>query len=160
MPTILKCLTNETEQESYRTIMSNKTVGRQRPSFMRPFSNGGWGSAAILSLIICFVKSSTPPLNAAPNARSVLICPLTLRLHGFESDTLTVPAGMVLISIQNRSGSPELLFHVIRDSGVPPGDINIHGYNNRGVKLLSLSAGNYTIVEANQPKWICRLTVQ
>lgn len=130
-------------------------------------------SQLLLATALVFGSASTIPVKGAlgvPNIPSVrdILHPaiaqdpdeVTLTLHdsGFTPAAVTRPAGPFQLSVDNRSGSDDLTLVlkgsdevVIREMRVRSGDWS---------ELLDLTAGTYTLSEANHINWVCQIIVR
>jgi hypothetical protein len=107
--------------------------------------------------------AATTPLSTVQSTRDELEVPqailFTIRPTGFEPAEATLPAGKYLLVVQNRSGLKEPTFRLDVDSRgrllevrPPKGKLDWR-------RQVNLTPGTYTLTEANNPEWVCRVTI-
>ncbi len=146
-----------------------------------PFSLRRLSKVGVLSLGIMVVIGLTvwalsrswkrPPslsvaAQATPTPPPLKVVSITVTPAGFSPADLTIPEGLYLLDINNRSGVANLNLQF--------GDLNTRKLKEtKPVKdrqgrllplqdfrgLFDLRSGKYTITEANNPKWIAELKV-
>ena len=146
------------------------------PFSFRRLSKAGFLSLGLLILVGLTVwalssglkRPISPALIAQTKATPppVKVVSLTVTPAGFSPTELTLPEGLYLLDINNRSGVAELNLQF--------GELNarklketkpVKDKQGRIVKLqdfrglFDLQNGKYTITEANHPKWVVELKV-
>ncbi len=84
---------------------------------------------------------------------------ITLRTFGFEPNDITRPAGRLLLIVDNRSGSPEMLLRIDRVAGARLREVRIPHKILDWYDILDMTPGQYVLSEANHPDWICHITI-
>ena len=85
---------------------------------------------------------------------------VTVTTIGFDPDELTHPAGQVVLAVDNRSGLEEVRLRLDREGGERLADVLVERGQLDWHDTVTLSAGYYTLTEANHPEWSCRITVE
>lgn len=97
------------------------------------------------------------PLQDEQKVDGVIL--LTIRPTGFEPAEATLPAGKYLLVVQNRSGLKELTLRLDAASKGRLLEVNTPKGKLDWRRKLNLAPGNYTLTEANNPEWVCRVTI-
>jgi hypothetical protein len=84
---------------------------------------------------------------------------ITLRATGFEPAEFTRPAGRFLLSVDNRAEMGEMTFRLLRQNGTRERDVIAKHDKFRLRQVIDIAPGHYTLVVANHPEWICRITI-
>ncbi len=98
-----------------------------------------------------------PPVAQQEDVDKVVL--LAVRPTGFDPAEATLPAGKYLLVVQNRSGLHEVTLRMEAESGHRMLEARIPAGRSDWRKRLKLAPGNYTLTEANNPEWVCRLSV-
>lgn len=85
---------------------------------------------------------------------------ITVHATGFSPSEVTRAAGSFNLSVTNQSGAGELLLRLTRDSGELVREFSVPQGAQQGNAELELSAGGYTLTEANHPAWLFHITAQ
>jgi hypothetical protein len=146
------------------------------PFSFRRLSKAGWlslGVLVVLGLTVWALNSgwkrpttSLAAAQATPTPPPIKVVSFTLTSAGFSPAEITIPEGLYLLDINNRSGRTNLNLQF--------GDLNARKLKEtKPVKdkdgrliplqdfrgLFDLRNGRYTITEANNPKWIADIKV-
>jgi hypothetical protein len=84
---------------------------------------------------------------------------ITVRPSGFDPVELTRPAGHFNLRVNNRSGVPELQFHLLREKGERLRDMQLERGRLAWNQFLELPPGRYILTEASHPDWVCTITI-
>jgi hypothetical protein len=85
---------------------------------------------------------------------------ITLTQDGFTPASATHATGRFLLSINNQSGSGQLILQLIRGNGDHVLEIGVPNGQQVFTQELDLAAGSYTLKEMNHPAWTFHLDVQ
>jgi hypothetical protein len=96
----------------------------------------------------------------APAQSQIETMRVTITTIGFDPDELTHPAGQVTLAVDNRSGLEEVRLRLDREGGERLVDVLVERGQLDWHDTVTLSAGHYTLTEANHPEWSCRITVE
>ena len=84
---------------------------------------------------------------------------VTLRRTGFEPEEITRPQGKFLLLVDNVTGLGEMTFRLLRQNGSTERDLTPRRDRFRLRQVVDLPLGQYTLVEADHPDWICHITI-
>ena len=84
---------------------------------------------------------------------------LMLTSSGFDPAEVKPQSGRFLLSIDNRSGASELVLRLARSDGGQIRELRVPGGGGDWNEAFDLSAGTYTLSEANHSTWICTIVV-
>jgi hypothetical protein len=111
-------------------------------------------------------SAKNPALTQTGTPPPIKVISITVNPRGFSPSKITVPEGLYLIDINNRSGIPEL--------GLQLGELNnkklkeskrLKDKQGRELKsqdwrgLFNLDKGTYTITESSHPGWVVDIQV-
>ena len=85
---------------------------------------------------------------------------LLLRSNGFDPAEVRPPSHRFLLSIDNRSGVNDLTLRLNRADGTQVRELHVSGAGGDWSETIDLSAGTYTLSEANHSAWLCTIIVQ
>ena len=104
--------------------------------------------------------ASAPPLPAPQpaqeNTPKALL--LTVRPTGFEPAEMTVQADSYLVVIQNRSGLRGVTLRLDEESRGRLMEMSLKARLDWR-RRLNLAPGRYSLTAANDPEWVCHITV-
>ena len=98
-----------------------------------------------------------PPSN--PQIEKFEIEVITIRPAGFEPREITRPRGFFGIAVENRTGLPEVLLRLDREGGGRVQEAQVTRQKLNWKQGLDLPPGQYVLTEANNPDWVCRITI-
>lgn len=101
-------------------------------------------------------SSSQNPNGQKRPVESVMI---TLRTFGFEPPEITRMEGRFFIRVENASGFREINLRLDREAGPRLKDVRLPKGKIDWKDVIDLTPGVYLLTEANNPKWVCRITV-
>ncbi len=101
-----------------------------------------------------------PILATAPAQSQIETMRVTITTIGFDPDELTHPAGQVVLAVDNRSGLEEVRLRLDREGGERLADVLVERGQLDWHDTITLSAGHYTLTEANHPEWACHITIE
>jgi hypothetical protein len=84
---------------------------------------------------------------------------ITIRPAGFEPQEITRPRGLFGIAVENRTGLPEVLLRLDREGGERVQEAQVTRQKLNWKQGLDLPPGQYVLTEANNPDWVCRITI-
>jgi hypothetical protein len=84
---------------------------------------------------------------------------ITVTPTGFDPAELTLPAGPVVLEVDNRSGLEEVTLRLSRSDGATEEEAQVDRATLDWSGELNLSPGAYVLGEAGHPDWACRITV-
>jgi len=84
---------------------------------------------------------------------------LILSSDGFNPVEVRPPAHRFLLSIDNRSGVSDLVFRLNRADGTLVRELHVSGGAGDWSETFDLSAGTYTLSEANHSTWVSTIIV-
>jgi hypothetical protein len=84
---------------------------------------------------------------------------ITIKPYGFDQKEITRPKGPFFLAIDNRSMLPVISLSLVREAGNSQHQVRIPRAKADSISQLNLTPGRYLLKEANQPDWICRITV-
>jgi hypothetical protein len=108
-----------------------------------------------LTVTPAFSSSQNPNGQKRP-VESVMI---TLRTFGFEPQEITRMEGRFFIRVENASGFREINLRLDREAGPRLKDVHLPKGKIDWKDVIDLTPGVYLLTEANNPKWVCRITV-
>jgi hypothetical protein len=79
---------------------------------------------------------------------------------GFSPSKVTHAANQHILYVRNVSGLPSSSLSLKDQTGVSWGQMATTLANPHWIQLLNLTAGTYTLTEANHPTWSCTITLQ
>lgn len=85
---------------------------------------------------------------------------MILKSNGFDPVEVRPPSHRFLLSIDNRSGVNDLILRLNRADGSQVQELHVTGAAGDWNETLDLSAGTYTLSEANHSTWYCTIIVQ
>jgi hypothetical protein len=133
---------------------------------IRPVSS--MAVAAALLLLVCSVvaavvsftggtkagpSTTLPAVNAAQNELH-----LELNSNGFNPSTAQRSAGTFDITVENSVMSGEYTLRLKNGDGTVLKELSIQ--KGSAAWTVTLEVGQYTLTEANNPQWVCQITVQ
>lgn len=92
-------------------------------------------------------------------APQIMILRVILRTYGFDPREIIIPKGTYLLSVNDRTEIDDLAFEFNR---VGQGKLHeVRGKKERPEwsQLFELNPGDYQLVVAGKPNWICKITV-
>lgn len=84
---------------------------------------------------------------------------LILSSSGFNPAEVRPQSGRFLLSIDNRSGSGDLVFRLSRPDGTLIRELRTSGAGGDWTEAFDLSAGTYKLSETNHTAWVCTIVV-
>ena len=84
---------------------------------------------------------------------------LILSSSGFNPAEVRPQSGRFLLSIDNRSGSGDLVFKLSRPDGTLIRELRMSGAGGDWTEAFDLSAGTYKLSETNHTAWVCTIVV-
>ena len=84
---------------------------------------------------------------------------LILSSSGFNPAEVRPQSGRFLLSIDNRSGSGDLVFRLSRPDGTLIRELRMSGAGGDWTEAFDLSAGTYKLSETNHIAWVCTIVV-
>jgi hypothetical protein len=84
---------------------------------------------------------------------------VTVRARGFEPSDITRPTGIFLLAVDNRSGLDELLLRLDREAGNRVHEQRLPRKKPDWRRAFDLTPGRYLLTEANNPDWVCHITI-
>lgn len=84
---------------------------------------------------------------------------VTVGRHGFERSAITRPKGRFLLAVDNRSGLKEIDLQIVRENGNRDREMKVPRKNPNWRGFVDLPPGNYKLIEAGHPDWVCLLTI-
>jgi hypothetical protein len=84
---------------------------------------------------------------------------ITVRPNGFERVQITRPKGLFGIAVENRSGLGEVVLQLNREAGSRLHEVRLSREKLNWKEGLDLPPGHYVLTEANNPNWLCRITI-
>jgi hypothetical protein len=85
---------------------------------------------------------------------------VTVREFGFEPKLIKRPGGPFILRVENRSGRPGIKLSLVNENGASLREIPITMNILNWTEQLDLPAGKYSIQEASQPEWKCRIEIE
>lgn len=114
--------------------------------------------ALLTAASAAFIVASSSSRNGQTEEKKVEL--IKILSTGITPTQLTRAAGVCIFTIDNQSGIEEITLYLDRADGERVREIAIpKGVPNWGAEV-DLSAGSYTLREANHPQWSCQITVQ
>jgi hypothetical protein len=121
---------------------------------------GSRGRGLIL-IVAALLLLSTLTIGARAWLRAPLeTVSITVHATGFAPSEMTRAAGSFNLAVANQSGAGELSLRLTRDSGELVREFSVPQGAQQGSAELELSAGGYTLTEANHPAWLFHITAQ
>jgi hypothetical protein len=115
---------------------------------------------AALPSVTASGESGRAPAQPARSAQRVTGWELiTVRPKGFEPSSITRAAGPFILKVDNRSGLREVSLRLDRVAGTRLRAVQVPRQKLDWREQLELGPGNYLLTEANNPTWVCRITV-
>lgn len=84
---------------------------------------------------------------------------ITVQPGGFEPKEITRPAGPFLLLVDNRSGIPDLALQLDHEAGNRLRAVRVARHKLDWQEKFDLAPGTYTLTEASNPGWACRITI-
>ena len=84
---------------------------------------------------------------------------ITIGKYGFSPQTLTRPKGPFYLIVQDRSGLPQIQLRVDRVAGARLTDVPLPRNRFEWTNMFDLTPGHYVLTEANNPSWLCQITI-
>lgn len=103
------------------------------------------------------LNGPVPQADAEPD--SVRVISVTLRPTGFEPSEVSVPAGKYLLVVNNRTGLEQFTPRLEREGQGAAHEVRALRHKRAWKNALHLKPGQYVLAEADQPEWVCRITV-
>jgi hypothetical protein len=97
--------------------------------------------------------------SSSPQTRTAEALPIQLKAGGFVPREITKPGGDYFFSVQNVSGQEDILLRLESEGGERIHEINLNKQKRSWRKLVHLAPGTYLLTEANNPKWVCRISI-
>ena len=85
---------------------------------------------------------------------------ITILPTGFNPSEITRPHGRFLILIDNRSGSEEITLRLDQRAGHRLRELRRTKEEPIARQIEDLPPGEYLLTEANNPEWVCRITIK
>lgn len=85
---------------------------------------------------------------------------VTVNAEGFTPPEVTRSAGSFNLSVINQSGAQALTLRLTRDNGELVQEISVTQGAQQAVAEVTLTAGGYTLTEANHPAWLFHISAQ
>lgn len=103
--------------------------------------------------------ATAPPVSPPAAQSEVEAEVIVLRPTGFEPEEISRPAGRVLFAVDNQSGVDELVLRLEAEDGNLLHETRAARRTNVLRKVVNFRPGVYTLTEANNPEWRCRITI-
>jgi hypothetical protein len=124
-------------------------------------------SAAGMRKARLFTISATNPASAqARTPPPIKVISITVNPRGFNPSRITVPEGLYLIDINNRSGLPELNLQLgalnnrkLKESRRPKDSQGRELKSQDWRGFFNLDRGVYTVMESSHPNWVLQIQV-
>lgn len=84
---------------------------------------------------------------------------ITITRGGFEPAELTRPMGRFGLFVQNRSGLEEVTLRLDRVAGSRLREVPVPREKLDWDDVIDLTPGRYVLTEANNPDWVCNITI-
>jgi hypothetical protein len=84
---------------------------------------------------------------------------LILSSSGFNPAEVRPQSGRFLLSIDNRSGTGDLVFKLSRPDGTLIRELRMSGAGGDWTEAFDLSEGTYKLSETNHSAWVCTIVV-
>lgn len=84
---------------------------------------------------------------------------LILSSSGFNPAEVRPQSGRFFLSIDNRSGSGDLVFKLSRPNGTLIRELRMSGAGGDWTEAFDLSTGTYKLSETNHTAWVCTIVV-
>jgi hypothetical protein len=97
--------------------------------------------------------------QATPVNSDIKVARLTLRPHGFEPNQMTRPKKTFLLMVENRSGIEDVTLRLDRLAGGRLFERPVKKRNQIWTDKFDLPPGSYRLSVAENPKWICDITI-
>jgi hypothetical protein len=117
-----------------------------------------WRTIALFALLAALLVSLSTTTGAQSNPSSQLT--ITINSQGITPASATVSAGIVHLSIENKSNLETLKVRVTREGGALLREINVSSKDEERATELDLASGQYVISEASNTSWASRVTAQ
>lgn len=131
---------------------------RTQPRMMQSLLKNRVRVVLLISAVLLF---STLAIGARAWLRAPLETVLvTVTVDGFAPSEVTRAAGSFNLEVSNQSGAEGLTLKLMRDSGELVGEFIIPQGAQQWSEEVSLTAGGYTMTEANHPAWLFHITAQ
>lgn len=110
---------------------------------------------------VASVKTRQDSVNPRANAEKETIDGeiITVTRGGFEPSEITRPMGRFALFVQNRSGLEEVTLRLDRVAGNRLREVPVNRNKLDWDDVLDLTPGNYVLTEANNPDWVCNITI-
>lgn len=115
----------------------------------------------VLTVIGLLLLCSTLAIGAHAWLRAPMdTVAVTVTATGFTPPEITLSAGSFNLSVTNQSGTDGLAMKLMRDSGEVVQEFTLSQGTQQWSGEVTLSAGGYTLTEANHPAWLFHITAQ
>jgi len=104
-------------------------------------------------------KQDTAATQKKPDPVRVETELITITQRGFEPAVITRPKGPVFLLVNNKTGLEEPALRLDRVTGGKLHEAKVHKKKRVWAELFDLNPGQYVLTEANNPAWICRITI-
>jgi hypothetical protein len=84
---------------------------------------------------------------------------LILSSSGFNPAEVRPQSGRFFLSIDNRSGSGDLIFKLSRPDGTLIRELRMSGAGGDWTEAFDLATGTYKLSETNHTAWVCTIVV-
>jgi hypothetical protein len=105
------------------------------------------------------IASTNPAAGQRQFPSRISVTRITVQPWGFEPSEITVPKGPLYLALENQSDSRVLNWSLSRENGAKVKESELPRKKKHHKEVFNLPPGNYVLTEANQPDWICRITV-
>ena len=116
-------------------------------------------SIETLSLNSAFAQSSRVGVRVQLPQDPMQEISLILSSSGFNPAEVRPQSGRFLLSIDNRSGSGDLVFKLSRPDGTLIRELRMSGAGGDWTEAFDLPAGTYKLSETNHSTWVCTIVV-
>ena len=125
-------------------------------------SRAAWAGVTICALLTCsaLAVSARSWLSSPSAPGQAETVSLTLSARGFEPAQMARPAGRIQLVVENRSGVEGLTLRLKREPGETVQEYQVPAGAAQRSGEVELTAGRYTLMEANQPAWLFHLTIE
>ena len=120
--------------------------------------------AVVSALLALPVANSGGALNK-PTSNAPVVQPrmqdevrIELKSSGFDPSEVQHAAGTFAFAIENSTLSGEYTLRLKAEDGTVLKEVQVQ--KGSSAWTITLQAGNYTLTEAGNPQWLCRVTVQ
>ena len=104
------------------------------------------------------VVAAPKPLQSKPNEKIEGEI-VTIRPVGFDPPEIIRAGGRFTLLVDNRSGLEGVTLRLDQEGGPRLHDVEVPREKLDWVQGVDLAPGQYLLTEANNPSWVCRITI-